>query len=315
MERKPGRSVEETKSGFYFFVATWLGSEVQKCSDGAKGFWVDCLCHMYQMEPRGVLPGDPAGLAAAFGIEQELAESWFQMKFDRLLELEDRGVFSRGADVCPSLEADAIVNRRMYRDYVRAYGRRAKAQNAANARWGRDAKRCLGRAAGDAHGHAQRDGDSLERKQVTKAKGCLADAADDAQQMPFPTLPYPNLTKPAETRSSERTRRSRATRVGETMGSIFGPDIVTRIQAVTRDGDSWKSWWESVVSAFDAAGRIGEVEEAVKRAQDATNPAIRAAKDIGEIKQPGRWLASHLLRVAREAGIRVPNMPKGARNA
>ena len=82
----------------------------RRCSYAAKGLWVDMLCAMWEEETRGVLPG-------AFRDVVRLVGGEAQEIMPLLYELEQYGVFSHGADVDDSLDAKAIVNRRMWRDW------------------------------------------------------------------------------------------------------------------------------------------------------------------------------------------------------
>lgn len=122
---------ENKDPGWYMFSATWLGSEVQKCSWAAKGLWIDCLCHMQQSNPEGVLPGTPEGLAEVFGLRGEVARAWWREVGDLVAELERAKVFSRGRKIDGALEPDAIINRRMYREWCKHHARSERAQRAA----------------------------------------------------------------------------------------------------------------------------------------------------------------------------------------
>lgn len=105
-----------------WFFSDWRADEhLRKCSIGARGFWMECLCLMHKAEPYGHLL-----INGAVPTLKELAEQAHvsQSNAKRYLEeLIAKGVPSRTAD-------GVLFNRRMIRD------RRRSERNAANGRQG-----------------------------------------------------------------------------------------------------------------------------------------------------------------------------------
>lgn len=121
--------------GMYWFVDDWLSDEgVQACGYAAQGFWFELLNHMHKRHPRGVLPGSLIEIAKLKGLRGKVAEVWAGYVTPLVRELEANEVFSRGRDMPGALAPDAIVNRKMYRDYHLRDNRRAAAEK----RWERE---------------------------------------------------------------------------------------------------------------------------------------------------------------------------------
>lgn len=94
-----------------WYPEDWLtDAALVMCSLAAQGLWMRLLCHAWKAPVRGVLPGDARKLARLAGASVDEVAILIG-------ELEDEGVFSRGEDIHADLEADAIVNRRMYREW------------------------------------------------------------------------------------------------------------------------------------------------------------------------------------------------------
>lgn len=107
--------------GMYVYEKDLLHDDaVESCSMAAFGLWVKMLLGpMRRSEPKGVLPGDPHDIARLFKCVTELqAKAWVVDNDPLLRELEQHDVFSRGKDMPGILAPDAIVNRRMYREWL-----------------------------------------------------------------------------------------------------------------------------------------------------------------------------------------------------
>jgi hypothetical protein len=96
------------RPSFQFYPSDWLrDTSLRICSSGARGLWIDMICHMHAGEPYGHLKVGtkvilPSNLAAMVGATLPEVEGW-------LAELEAVGVFSKTEDGC-------IFSRRMIRD-------------------------------------------------------------------------------------------------------------------------------------------------------------------------------------------------------
>jgi hypothetical protein len=86
---------------------------------------------MHHQRPQGVLPGGLEELAHLMGVQFGMSGHWAEDVLPLIRELDEAAVFSRGSTVPGSLDANAIVNRRMYRKWLKSEIRR----QAANVRW------------------------------------------------------------------------------------------------------------------------------------------------------------------------------------
>lgn len=318
----------EKDPGYYWFPATWLGSEIRRCSFAAKGLWMDVLCNMWDREPRGVAPGDAIGLVRFLGMPEEVADAcWVKIK-PLLDELEGHNVFSRGEDFGEDLDRNAIVNRRMYRDWMRAVGRSYKARIAANIRHhgspggnGQDAEACSSDARGDARGDAREmltgGGDPLDSSGLPMDGAC----SGDAQAMPGDllggchSLPYPTLPN-SKSDEIPRSRGGDIEGVGDLamvlevdMDPLAGGKLYSRVLAVSGDEAAWKAWWRSALRTFEAAGFLGAIVEKVAYVEQCADPVIRKQKGLGRLKSPGRFLTSAVLQKARDLKLELPPLP------
>ena len=93
-----------------------------------------------------------------------------------------------------------------------------------------------------------------------------------------------------------------------------GPDqdLVERIVTVTGEPE-WRDWWTAVLERLDGAGVAGELEGHVRYAEDCANPAQREIKDLGELQNPGGFLAKKATALCKRARVRWPAFPKEVR--
>jgi len=141
----------EPQSGFMLYVATWRGCEVQKCSLAAQGLWMNMLCEMHVLSPRGVAPGNLPGIASMLGFQPEMHEQWIRIHTQLIAELEQHKVFSRGKEpdlkaMWPALPDDAIVNRRMFKKWSDQQAASERGRRNANARWKKERAKKAGRS-------------------------------------------------------------------------------------------------------------------------------------------------------------------------
>jgi len=96
------------RPSFQFYPSDWLrDTALRSCSTGARGLWMDMICHMHEGNPYGYLKvGDkvilPANLARMVGESVEVVEEWLQ-------ELKEANVYDIATD-------GSMCSRRMIRD-------------------------------------------------------------------------------------------------------------------------------------------------------------------------------------------------------
>lgn len=96
---------------FPFEPGDWLTDNgLAMSSLAAQGLWINLLCRMWRSNIRGVLTGDVTALSALVGRSEAEVRPLLE-------ELAKNKVFSRGREVGDGLPEDAIVNRRMYREW------------------------------------------------------------------------------------------------------------------------------------------------------------------------------------------------------
>lgn len=80
-------------------------------------------------------------------------------------------------------------------------------------------------------------------------------------------------------------------------------------QVDSRDPPEYREWWRTVCASIAENGGLGELEAWVKYAEDCGNPAIRKAKDLGELKRPSAWIAGKCRDFLEQHGVRLPAPP------
>lgn len=94
-----------------------------------------------------------------------------------------------------------------------------------------------------------------------------------------------------------RRRRLTAEQVAEKAGQIV---------RITGEAAVYREWWGDVVRRADQdASHAAALVEAVQYAAMCGDPAQRRAKDLGELKRPGAFIAKRLM----DAGMRLPPKP------
>lgn len=94
-----------------------------------------------------------------------------------------------------------------------------------------------------------------------------------------------------------------------------GPEaLAAQIAGLTGEAH-WQGWWVEVLTRLkDHPEGVRALLDAMQRVSDARDPATRKAKDVGELRQPGRFLVKQVTNWMRDHGLRWPGFPsrKGA---
>lgn len=215
---KSGRSFNP-KLGVFVYYSDLLGDEqLNACSRAARNFWDELWMRMAQRETY-MMPGDLEVVARYCGEPRKDRARWAVEHGPLLAELEEEGVFSRGEDVDDSIPRDAIVCRRLWRDWVKAHARSVQAKKGGD-QASRNRKRRVAAAeaaAAAAEAAATADGvlNGSEGYSDGGSEGVLNDSVQDggdtgdtgkpeysegteggSREVPFPTQPYLNPTEP-----------------------------------------------------------------------------------------------------------------------
>lgn len=307
----------EKEPGTYFFWSDWLGTEVKGCTYAAKGLWMDLLANMADETPQGVITGDLESLAEVLGFTGPMAAAWANLYGELIVELESKGVFSRGIDVDEDLPEDAIVNRRMYRKWSERVGISEARSRAARVRWDRekgvpegrvsmaeiraeladaecksDAKPCKG----DANGMQAAGAEVVRRRGVAKS----APIFSDAKTCLSPTQPNPTNPNPTQPRGEKGAPAA----IGESLGDVQAIDaksLYHRIIKATRDEGLRARWWNHAVNAFRDRKQLAALDDHVRYLETKG----------GGISNPSRYLVKRVLASARELKVVVKDVPKG----
>ena len=293
-----------TKTDGHYYIEweckLWLTDQcLQGCSYGAKGLWMDLLMLMFDRNPRGVLPGDLGEVA-------RLLRARVGSIRGLLGELEERGVFSRGCEMGTDLAGDAIVNRRMFRGWLR-----------------REQKRVAGRKGGEARGYSKRQADGVAGS-VDSIGGCGSRAEagggqgfdynnqnDSSGDKPLPsestsesyirTVPVPGVRGrgiPIAIESVLQQLYAEAELGADRRPAAVGLQrIVTRIICVTGDALA-EALWRKFALAFSRdgelfavfLGEICEFEDSLRR---------------GPVRNMGAVLTARLQACAGRLGVRI----------
>jgi hypothetical protein len=109
---------------------------------------------------------------------------------------------------------------------------------------------------------------------------------------------------------------------GSASGAAYRRALWKRLQAVTvhregedpegRDPPSYVDWWRRACRLAADSGGLGVLEEAVKYVEDCRDPAVRRAKDLGELKRPPAFIAGRLKAHLASCGQALPPPPPAA---
>lgn len=100
---------------------------------------------------------------------------------------------------------------------------------------------------------------------------------------------------------------------GGAAAGLYERQLFARIRRITKDGPEWLDWWTCVIGKLGPAGGLGELESLIGYAEDCGSEAVREAKGLGPLKQPGGYLVSRILAWARRNGVALPDTPKQLR--
>lgn len=82
-----------------------------------------------------------------------------------------------------------------------------------------------------------------------------------------------------------------------------------RIDTLTGEA-AWSPWWREVIKRIDEAGLLGELEHHVSYAEKCADPKQRETKDLGPLKDPGRYLAKRAMEICKPKKILWPAFPE-----
>lgn len=94
---------------------------------------------------------------------------------------------------------------------------------------------------------------------------------------------------------------------------LYERQLFHRLRRITKDGPEWLDWWTRAIGLLGPAGGLGELESLIGYAEDCASEAVREAKGLGPLKQPGGYLVSRILAWARRNGVALPDTPKQLR--
>ncbi len=89
-------------------------------------------------------------------------------------------------------------------------------------------------------------------------------------------------------------------------------DLPGRILRATGDAPSYREWWRRVVGLMLRHDGADTLREALHYVEDCASPSVRAAKDLGELRAPGAFLASRCRDHLARHRLRLPPPPGSA---
>lgn len=297
--KRSGRVDGKRNPGVYFYQGDWLKSEVMGCSDAAYRLWHVIWCRMMEEEPWGVFPGDKRRFCVRFGLDPSFADAAWGKYEPLLQELHESNVFSWGEEIDEGLDPDAIVNRRLYREWCHKEGV-SEARSYANSQ----RKVCREKRERDGFGvykNEQNQQNSTNEQQtagleVLEKQGVSGGfAGGESTKMNLsrsdpndPIICSPNLGTESGLVPVVRDLEPKG---------LWG-----RIVRVTGDrvGGPWAKWWNRVVNAYNREGLLHLLDEKVKYVEDCMNPVVAASKGIDGVNAPGPFLSSRVLAQVRE---------------
>lgn len=79
------------------------------------------------------------------------------------------------------------------------------------------------------------------------------------------------------------------------------------------DGAEYRPWWEAVLNRMAACEGLGIMLEALQRAEDAQDPVVRKAKDMGLLSKPQNFVAAVCGEWLKARGSGLPRPPGPSR--
>jgi hypothetical protein len=282
-----------------FWPGDWRTDDaLASCSAAARGVWIELLCLMWTAPVRGVLPNEPRRLARLARVAPEEMEQ-------ALEELSAARVFSSGDSVSETLPADAIVSRRMWREWHRTVQARE-----------------AGRRGGVATGPTKaRPGNRNAARKPKKKQ------PEPAEQTPAPAAHAGEQAAPAapagEQAVSELIDSVLSAAAAEQAAQPARGNGLTARQrrwveeqaqelAALKEGgaEAWEPWFTECVRRYvTAGGSPAAVEEILKTINTARDPDKRHRLDVGIFEQPGRWATKQLTGLLKAHRLKWPQFP------
>lgn len=109
--------------------------------------------------------------------------------------------------------------------------------------------------------------------------------------------------------------------IGRATGACFRPEtpenLGEEIAELTGEGPGHAAMYAEALRRLEAApgGTPRVVDEAIAHLRNCSNPATRAAKAVGVMQSPGKWITWKLAEACKVAGVRFPRPPESARVA
>lgn len=276
-------------SWMMWYPNDWIADNgLTLCTAESRGVWIEILNRMWQSQIRGVLTGNITELS-------RLTRCTVDEVTRAVADLESHHVFVRGAKVSGSLPHDAIVCRRMFRDFSKNHARaeacRANGSRGGAARWSQPVQ---------------------------------TELPSDAQPAPMDTHPDEDTPAVDNTPATEDTpapiaggRNSALNeiieRLAERSPSVVGvgwaEETADKLAAIR--GVEWRPWFQRNLTHYIASGGDAcDIEEIIRTVADAGSALARRSKDVGELKEPGKFVVSRLQELLRARKITWPKYPE-----
>mgnify|MGYP000857344913 CR=1 FL=1 len=98
--------------------------------------------------------------------------------------------------------------------------------------------------------------------------------------------------------------------LGPYLGPLNRDSLTKEVIDATKEGPEYNAWWGEVVQLVANCGEMGELEDKLKYVRDCANPATRRAKDLGELPEPGKYMAARMKEVLARHKKHLPKFPK-----
>lgn len=93
-------------------------------------------------------------------------------------------------------------------------------------------------------------------------------------------------------------------------GASRDADMLASIMRLTGEPEEYRGWWAKVLDRMGETDGKGVLWEAVQEAEKRADPAQRRAKDLGELDNPGAFIASKCKAWLGPRGKSLPPKPK-----